>query len=175
MLFYGASLNVCSVFMKGRGLSCHAVNPFQKAERITVKQKFFATQGDETHEGRACNSFPAPPKRIVEQTTFPELPDPFYRYWSGWNTHLRKRQMGFFFSKDCSFSIFIDHSSLALGLPQFWNNANKINGCIVKNPKDLCDYFYIIINYYGWSNGDDWNQMIISHYLCSKSYNFLSV
>ena len=63
--------------MKGRGSSCHPVNPFQKAERITVKQKFFATEGDKRGGGRECNSFPAPPKRIVEQTIFPKLPDPF--------------------------------------------------------------------------------------------------
>ena len=81
MLFYGDSLVVCTIFMKGRGSRCRSVkycsNPFQKAERITVKQNFFATQGDKTQGGRGCNSFPAPPKRIVEQTIFPELPDPF--------------------------------------------------------------------------------------------------
>ena len=65
----GLTLIVCTVFMKGRGSSCHTVNPFQKAERITVKQKFFATQGDKTHGGRGCNSFPTPPKRIVEFAT----------------------------------------------------------------------------------------------------------
>ena len=68
-------------FHEGEGVKvslCEVLNPFQKAERITVKQNFFATrQGDKTHGGRECNTFPAPPKRIVEQTIFPELPDPF--------------------------------------------------------------------------------------------------
>ena len=40
LLFYGASLIMCTVFMKGRGSSCHALNPFQKVERITVRQNF---------------------------------------------------------------------------------------------------------------------------------------
>ena len=68
-------------FHEGEGVKvslCEVLNPFQKAERITVKQNFFATrQGDKTYGGRECNSFPAPPKRIVEQTIFSELPDPF--------------------------------------------------------------------------------------------------
>jgi len=61
----------------GRGVTLWSTEPRQKAERITVKHNVFATQGDKTHGGRGCNSFPAPPKRIVEQTIFPELPDPF--------------------------------------------------------------------------------------------------
>jgi len=64
--------------------------------------------------------------------------------------------MGFFFWKDCSFSIFIDHSSLALGLPQFWKNANKINGCIVNIPMDLGDYFCIILLIISMGNQIRW-------------------
>ena len=84
MLFYGASLIVCTVFMKGRGSSCHAVNPFEKAERITVKQKFFATQGDETHGGGGVTPFQLLPKGLWNKPSFLNyLILSYYRYWSG--------------------------------------------------------------------------------------------
>ena len=41
LVSYGASLIVCTVFIEGVRWSCHPVDPFQKAERISVKQRFF--------------------------------------------------------------------------------------------------------------------------------------
>ena len=44
LLSYGASLIVCTVFIEGVRWSCHPVDPFQKAEGISVKQRFFCAK-----------------------------------------------------------------------------------------------------------------------------------
>ena len=50
----------------GGGWSFHPVYPFKKAESITLKQKFFATQDEKTHGERG-----------VQQSMVHALPYPF--------------------------------------------------------------------------------------------------
>ena len=55
--------------------------------------------------------------------------------------------------------------SLALGLPQFLNKANKINGCIVNIPMDLGDYFCILFLWvieWRWLKSDDNFTLLLS-------------
>lgn len=124
------------VFMKGSGLSCHPVNPFQKAERITVKQKFFATQDDKTHGWRVFTFSLTPPKKIVEQTNLPHsiIPDPFLL----WILELLKFSFeedpdGFFLLRGPFIFNFYGSTVVRYWVSHnFWNKAN--NGCIVNNP-----------------------------------------
>ena len=55
-------------------------------------------------------------------------------------------------------------ASLALGLPQFLNKANKINGCIVNIPMDLADYFCIFlwVIKWRWLKSDDNFTLLLS-------------
>ena len=54
-------------FHEGEGVEvslCEVLNPFPKAERITVRQNFFATQGDKTHGGGGVTPFQLLPKGL---------------------------------------------------------------------------------------------------------------
>ena len=133
--------NVCTVFMKGKGVKLWVCQPLSESweDNYCEAKIICKLRWQLTHGRRGCNSFPTPPKRIVEQTIFPELPDPFLPWILEWlKFSFEEDADGFFLRKGLLIFNFYG-SSLALGLPQFWNKVNKIiiNGCIVNIPMDL--------------------------------------